>query len=221
MLFALAVSTAPFAMVERHLCVVQSRPRMPEPRSDEEWMQRYAEGDEKALQVLFERHAGRMHGFFARAFHDASTCEDLLQTTFLKLHHGRERYLKGAPFLPWLFGIAVRVRADELRKRYRQTQDQGVELDSLPGEQRETAESKQTIARVRRAVEALPEPQRLVIQLHRFDGLSFAEIAAVLSETEGKLVQEGAVRVRAFRAHEVLRKALLDLAPEGTSEGKP
>jgi RNA polymerase sigma factor (sigma-70 family) len=221
MLSSHAFSTQPFATVEWPGALVQSRAWMSDARSDEEWMQRYAEGDQEALQVLFQRHAKRMHGFFARAFQDKSTCEDLLQTTFLKLHHARERYLKGAPFLPWLFGIAVRVRADELRKRYRQTQDQGVELDSLPGEERETAESKQTIARVRRAVEALPEPQRLVIQLHRFDGLTFAEIAAVLSETEGKPVQEGAVRVRAFRAHEVLRKALLDLAPEGTSEGKP
>lgn len=194
---------------------------MPEPRSDEEWMQRYAEGDQAALHVLFQRHAKRMHSFFARAFQDKSTCEDLLQTTFLKLHHARERYLKGAPFLPWLFGIAVRVRADELRKRYRHVQDHGVELDSLAAEASESAESKQAIARVRRAVEALPEAQRLVIQLHRFDGLSFGEIAAVLSETEGKPVQEGAVRVRAFRAHEVLRKALLDLAPEGAGGGKP
>lgn len=192
---------------------MQSRVRMPDPRSDEDWMLRYANGDKEALHALFQRHAKRMHAFFARAFTDASTCEDLLQTTFLKLHHARERYIQGAPFLPWLFGIAVRVRADELRKRYRRGVGQGVELDTLPGEQRESAESNETIMRVRRAVAALPEPQRLVIQLHRFDGLSFAEIADVLSETEGKPVREGAVRVRAFRAHEVLRQALRDLEP--------
>mgnify|MGYP003351064651 CR=1 FL=1 len=61
---------------------------------------------------------------------------------------------------------------------------------------------KQTID----AMEKLPEAQRVVVHLHRFEGLTFGEIAKVLG------ANESAVRVRAFRAYEVLRNALRDTA---------
>ena len=60
----------------------------------------------------------------------------------------------------------------------------------------------QRIERVRAALEALPESQRAIVHLHRYEGLTFAEIARVLGTTEG------AVKLRAFRAYERLRKQL-------------
>ncbi|MND06340.1 RNA polymerase sigma factor RpoE [compost metagenome] len=50
-----------------------------------------------------------------------------------------------------------------------------------------------------------------MIQLHRFEGLTFAEIAEVLGTTAG------AVRVRAFRAYERLRTELQPLLEESES----
>jgi len=55
---------------------------------------------------------------------------------------------------------------------------------------------------VRAALDRLPESQRVVVHLHRYEGLTFEEIAAVLSTTPG------AVRVRASRAYEKLRQEL-------------
>ena len=55
---------------------------------------------------------------------------------------------------------------------------------------------------VRAALEQLPEAQREAIVLHRFEGLSYAEIA----ETAG--VTESAVKVRAHRGAETLRVLL-------------
>jgi len=59
---------------------------------------------------------------------------------------------------------------------------------------------------VRRALDALPESQRTVIHLHRYEGLTFAEIAQVLGTTPG------AVKLRAFRGYETLRITLQELA---------
>jgi RNA polymerase sigma-70 factor (ECF subfamily) len=55
---------------------------------------------------------------------------------------------------------------------------------------------------VRAALAALPEAQREAVVLHRFEGLSFAEIA------EAAGVTESAVKVRAHRGYEALRAAL-------------
>jgi RNA polymerase sigma-70 factor (ECF subfamily) len=45
----------------------------------------------------------------------------------------------------------------------------------------------------------------VVVHLHRFEGLTFGEIAAILGSTEG------AVKLRAFRAYGELRAELEDL----------
>ena len=63
-------------------------------------------------------------------------------------------------------------------------------------------------ARVRRAVERLPETQRVVVHLNRFEEMTFFEIAQVLGITEG------AVKLRAFRAYETLRRLLRESIEE-------
>src|SRR5436853_571647 len=62
---------------------------------------------------------------------------------------------------------------------------------------------------VRQAIARLPESQRMVVHLHRYEGMTFPEIAQVLSTTEG------AVKLRAFRAYETLRESLKDLVAKG------
>ena len=64
------------------------------------------------------------------------------------------------------------------------------------------------VARVRHAVDQLPETQRVVVHLNRFEGMTFLEIAQVLGITEG------AVKLRAFRAYETLRKLLRESIEE-------
>src|SRR4051812_42247866 len=82
-------------------------------------MARYAAGDDVAFQRLFALLAPRIRAFFLRSFCDAAVADDLMQTTFLKLHRARESYRPEQPLKPWLFTIAAGVRRDELRRRYR------------------------------------------------------------------------------------------------------
>lgn len=183
--------------------------------SDEELMAAYVRGDDRAFETLFERWAPRLSAFFARSLGRGGVSEDVLQITFLKIHAAKDTFREGAPFRPWLYGIAARSRADELRKRYRlkkNVADDDLSELSLPGAHGDIeSERGEVVRRVRTAIEALPDAQRTVVLLHRYEGLTFGEIAEALSIAEGKPVQEGAVRVRAFRAYEVLRAALADL----------
>lgn len=181
--------------------------------SDEDLMAAYVDGEPRAFERLFERYATRLHGFFARSFRSRATADDLLQTTFLKVHAARATYERGRSVRAWLFTIAARVRVDELRKRNRierpdETLDERV-FEITPSS--DWPEANEAAVRVRAAVDALPEGQRLVVLLHRFEGLSFPEIADVLAASEGRRPTDVAVRVRAFRAYEVLRRSLADL----------
>lgn len=177
-------------------------------------MAAYVDGDQAAFSALFSALAPRLLAFFMRAVPDRALAEDLLQRTFERVHAARDRYQRGAPVRPWLFTIAARVRVDELRRRYRlPSAVDDADLDALPDsapalDERSARDQRDRDQRVRAAIDALPASQRVVVHLHRFEGMTFGEIGKVLG------AKEGAVRVRAFRAYETLRTALAPLMRE-------
>jgi RNA polymerase sigma-70 factor (ECF subfamily) len=184
----------------------------PEARSDEMLMAAYAAGDRAAFEALFARMAPRLHRFFRRSFGSEATADDLLQQTFFKVHRARATYRADMKLRPWIFAIAARVRLDELRRRKRLAEDGDEEAlaraDEAEAARRQhdgalaDADRAETSELVRRAVDALPESQRVVIHLNRYEGMTFGEIARVLGTTEG------AVKLRAFRAYGTLREVL-------------
>ena len=139
-------------------------------------MTAYVSGDRRAFEQLFARLAPRLHRFFRRSFSTEATADDLLQQTFLKLHKARATYKADMRVAPWAFAIAARVRLDEFRRRKRLAEDGDEEALARADEARaadspgaDTLDSD-TAEAVRRAVDGLPESQRVVIHLNRFEG---------------------------------------------------
>jgi RNA polymerase sigma-70 factor (ECF subfamily) len=176
--------------------------------SDEALMAAYVAGDERAFQQLFQRTAPSIHAFFMRSFAEAAVADDLMQTTFFKMHRARGQWRSDRRLRPWLFSIAARVRIDELRRRYGLREDASPEAveraadEAQPASAEDEAERADVAAAVQAALARLPESQRVVVHLHRFAGLTFAEIGAILGASEG------AVKLRAFRAYSELRRRL-------------
>jgi RNA polymerase sigma-70 factor, ECF subfamily len=175
--------------------------------TDEELMSAYAAGDARAFESLFARLAPRVHGFFLRSFRNEAVADDLLQVTFMKVHRARAQYRPELKLQPWLFAVAARVRLDELRRRLRLAEDADEDAIARADEQapREPAPDTDLKDAVRAALDALPESQRTVIHLHRYEGMTFAEIGRILGSTAG------AMKLRAFRGYETLRKQLKGL----------
>ena len=167
-------------------------------------MSAYVAGDPRAFERLFARLGPRVHAFFLRSFRDAVVADDLLQVTFMKVHKARAQYDPDLRVAPWVFTVAARVRVDELRRRLRLPEDADEEALARADEQapRDPPPDTDLQDAVRAALDALPESQRTVIHLHRYEGMTFPEIARVLGTTAG------AVKLRAFRGYETLRKEL-------------
>jgi RNA polymerase sigma-70 factor (ECF subfamily) len=180
--------------------------------SEEALMQGYVEGDVRSFQRLFESLAPPLQAFFVRSIRDRSVADDLVQTTFLKLHRARRLWRRGARLRPWVFGIAARVRVDWLRAQGRapaeSLDDEGAPVPESPLDPGAELWARERSERLHAALDALAEPQRIVVHLHRFEGLAFAEIGAVLG------ISEGAAKLRAFRGYEELRRRLADLAED-------
>ena len=175
--------------------------------TDEELMSAWVAGDARAFEQLFARLAPRVHGFFLRSFRDGAVADDLLQVTFMKVHRAREQFRPGLRLAPWLFAVAARVRVDELRRRLRLPEDADEEAIANAEDHGTDDPPLDTDVRdaVRAALDALPESQRTVIHLHRYEGMTFPEIAGVLGTSAG------AVKLRAFRGYETLRERLKGL----------
>ena len=174
-------------------------------------MEAYVAGDAGAFERLFRSLGPSIHAFFVRSVGRGATAEDLLQTTFLKIHAARGTWRRGERVRPWAFTIAARVRVDWLRRQGRaeaEIEGDGVAAPGPRDDPRDAAIASERAARVRLALASIPEPARVVVHLHRLEGLSFAEIGAILG------ISEGAARVRAFRAYAALRTLLSDLVGE-------
>ena len=170
-------------------------------------MVRFVDGDRGAFEALFERYREPVYAYLSRIV-DKRTSEDLLQTTFLSVIRARGRFDRGARFKPWLYAIATNAARDFLRRH---------RAEQLTAEGELSAHEEATGApevdpglqkAVERALRQLPEGQRLAIVMHRFQNLTFAEIAEALDLTES------AVKVRAHRGYQRLRESLKELWEE-------
>ncbi len=175
--------------------------------SDEALMEAYARhGDSTAFEQLYDRWSDRLFGYLARAV-DTATAEELFQTLWTRLHAARQSYGSGRAVAPWIFAIAANLRREEWRHRGRRPE----ELQAAPNPSGTAASAEEEALAVerdrlvRRALAALPEGQREVIELHRFEHLSFPQIAEALGEGVE------AVKSRAFRGYKVLKVLLAEM----------
>lgn len=178
-------------------------------------MDRYALGEDAAFDELYQRGAPRVRRFLLRLSGTAALADDLTQETFLRVHRARGSFGRGAAAVPWILAIARNVFRDHARRaRARpvtteasRTDDDGVQAQASPETRGDEAlAGREMLEIVRRTLATLPVLQREAFVLLRFEGLSVIEAAQVVGTTEG------ALKVRAFRAYEALRRALGDFA---------
>jgi RNA polymerase sigma-70 factor (ECF subfamily) len=177
---------------------------VPETPTDAELVRRCLDGGPDGYALLLERHKGRVYSFLLRLVGDAADAEDLAQTAFLKAFRSLESCDRARPFHSWLFAIAHHAALDFLRAR--RPRDLAFDdadaprdfADDSAGPEAETEASLQTEL-VERLLQALPPLYREVLLLRHSEDLSVEQIAAALS------LPEGTVKIRLFRARELMR----------------
>jgi RNA polymerase sigma-70 factor, ECF subfamily len=135
---------------------------------------------------------------------DRSQAEDLLQDFWLRVHKARHTFRAGEPLLPWVFAIARRTKIDQYR-RTRNTRSHEFQVQELPDvAAREPARNDSPA--LPDLLRTLPAAQRETIWLLKVSGLSLEEVARATGSSVG------AVKQRAHRAYEKLRKVFGDRA---------
>jgi RNA polymerase sigma-70 factor (ECF subfamily) len=159
-----------------------------------------------AFAALLERYERAVYHLAYRTLRNVEEAEDATQDAWLKAYRALTTFRPEARFSTWIFTICYRVCCDRLAKRKRQS---GAEIsdvaDPAAGPER-LYERSDEAARLRRAIEALPEKYRVAITLFHLQDQRYEEIALTLG------LPLGTVKTHLFRAKELLRTALDDTA---------
>lgn len=165
-------------------------------------------GDPDAVGEVYVRLADRLLGYLTARVRDRAAAEDLLEATFIELLQKGGTIRGGAASIKvWLFRAAYYNALDYLRKVKRR--GEWLEADLTLFDRWEPArgpadraETDDTVSRVRAAMEALSGEQRQVLLLRYVAELTAAEVADVMSKTDG------AVRALQHRGERALGRLL-------------
>lgn len=171
-------------------------------------MSRYADGEDRAFAELFEALAPRLEAFLRRLSGSEELAADLAQETFLRMHRARGSFARNAAVLPWAYAIARNCYVTHTRSFKTKLSRASVDIQDhevatgLDASAEEAASAFERAKIVERTLAAMSEANRAAFILIRFEGQSVANAAQILG------VSESAVKLRAFRAYELLREAL-------------
>lgn len=154
---------------------------MAESVSDGELLRRVGDGDGGAFEALYRRYARPVFGLALRRLGDRGRAEEAVQETFASVWRSARTYRpERGPGAPWLYAVARNAIVDGARSRVEPLTAETDDEPSIEVGPPERAEQSWTSWRVHRALEELPETERIVLELAYWRGLSQSEIAGRL-----------------------------------------
>ena len=170
---------------------------------------RLARGDMHAFDDLVLAYQQRIINLAFRLLGDADAAQDIAQDVFVRAYQGAKNFRGDSQVYTWLYRITVNLVSNYRRKRKWEKVLSLFEPESRPmwpaGESSRPdtrLESKERRQLVQRALSMLPESQRTVLVLHRWEGMSYKEIAKVTG------LSLAAVESRIHRGYKMLGKIL-------------
>ncbi|RIV46124.1 MULTISPECIES: RNA polymerase sigma factor [Flagellimonas] len=161
----------------------------------------YISGDEKALEILINRHNQRISSFIYSKVLDRDVAEDIFQDTFIKVIKTLKRgnYSEEGKFLPWVMRIAHNLIIDHFRKNKRMPKFEGSDdfnIFSVIKDEKLNVEKQiikdQIESDLTLLIDELPEDQREVLIMRIYKDMSFKEI----SENTGVSINTALGRMR-------------------------
>ncbi len=178
---------------------------------DIELMKRVGTGDSEAFQLLVEAHQFAVVGAATKMLGCPTEADDIAQKVFLRVWKAAPRYKPTAQFNTWLYTITRNLVYNETRRRRRKP---AVSLEELAEETHQVVPDLHAILpdehaicseleeAVDKAIQSLPERQRIAIFLRIRREVSYLEIGRMISASEA------AVKQLVFKARTQLRASL-------------
>ena len=174
------------------------------------WIEQFLAGEKEGFEMLVRKYQDRVLNIIYSLIGRDGESEDIMQEVFLKVYHNLRSFKQQSQFSTWLYRIVMNTVYDFLRKRKDFVSDEGVLENSAAayGSPRHALLMKERGAIIQEALVSIPIKYRAAVVLKDIDDLSYGQIAQVLH------CRIGTVESRIYRARQLLKKELLELAGE-------
>lgn len=182
--------------------------------TDETLVEQFQAGDSSGFDELVKRYEQKIFNLCCRFLDQSEDADDAAQEIFIKVYKGLNQFNNQARFSTWLYRIAVNHALNIRRSRRRShwlrplsliSKDESEKISRVHDQTnnpQEQLEKKEEIERIHQALVNLPEEQRVIVYLHRFQELSYRDIAEILG------LRLSTVESRLFHAKKQLAKLL-------------
>lgn len=181
---------------------------MSEQITDQELVEKAQQGNKKAFNLLVVRYQNRVAGLLTR-YVSRDDIPDIVQESFIKAYRSLASFRGESAFYTWLYRIAVNTAKNHLTALGRRPPKEDILAEDAEsydaGTQLREADTPEHLVLsnelkrvVFETIENLPEELKMAITLREIEGLSYEEIAEVMS------CPVGTVRSRIFRAREAI-----------------
>jgi RNA polymerase sigma-70 factor (ECF subfamily) len=171
-------------------------------------------GSGAAFDWLVTHYSGPVYGLVAGMISESCDAADITQDVFLKAFRGIRSFRRGSSLKTWLYRIAIREALNHRRWLWRHHREQesidvesanghvSVEIEDESGTPFDQAASREMQQAVQQALLKVPEVFRSAVILRDLEGMTYEEVAEVLTVTVGT------VKSRILRGRRMLREIL-------------
>ena len=179
---------------------------------DHELVKKVQAGNKKAFDILVIKYQQRILSVVNGFVHDPTEAQDVMQEAFIKAYRAIKNFRGESAFYTWLYRIAINTAKNHLTAKSRRPPASDITIDDAQTsdvselKEIETPENRlisDELAKViATTISTLPNETAVAIKLREFEGMSYEEIAQVMS------CPIGTVRSRIFRAREMIDKQI-------------
>jgi RNA polymerase sigma-70 factor (ECF subfamily) len=160
-----------------------------------------AEGDQRALGRLYDRHAGVMLALAERILRNGREAEDLVHDVFVEVwKHAGDYDPERGSVAAWL-RLRTRSRAIDRVRSARLTRATPLETAHEPNTHMPDPEAAASGTKLQEALSSLPGEQAAVLLLGYFEGLTSSEISDRVGVPLGTVKSRAAAAMAKLRAH--------------------
>ena len=184
--------------------------------NDHELLNQIRAGQQSAFKILVETHQKRVFNTVLAIVQNFEEAEDVAQEVFIEVYQSVHKFRGESKISTWLYRIATTKALEEIRKKKAQKRfafftnlfndnneiiHESIEFEH-PGV---ILENKEKSKQLFKAINQLPDNQKVAYNLCNIEGLSYQEITEVME------VSLSSVESLLFRAKTNLKKSLHDM----------
>lgn len=159
---------------------------------------------EKGFRILVLQYQERLYWHIRRIVKTHEDANDVTQNVFIKIYRNINKFKGDSKLYTWLYRIATNESLTFVKKQQRQSTE-AFDNPEFNFSERLTAEvhveSSDIQKALQKAIDQLPEKQRLVFTMRYFDDMSYQAISDILGTSQGGLkasYHHAAKKIEAF-----------------------